>query len=313
MDTAFVVLVLLAALSGICLALIGIAFRIGQTRGVIPLHISMCMGIAGAIFFGAQMDWSALGELPLFVFVMALLTTAGQIGAMHLVRVCLARGPLSPLWSAMNLTFLPVVIYAAVVFSESVTSWQLTALAAGVLCVIFASNMVGQGKAEASAQTTERDINTKLIYAGLLVLVLIGNSLVFIVIKDLGTRTVAPGSETTWLAEYVTPIYFIMYLGLALFSGLTAWLQRAKPDRAGDLVWLGLLAACGSISGLLLLKVCMVLPAALVFTISGMITILSGAVASVIFFREPIFWAWYGTVGFGSLAVLLANMDRLIG
>jgi hypothetical protein len=300
-------LVLLAGLSGICLSLIGISFRIGQNRGVIPLHISMCMGVAGAIFFGVQVNWADFIELPAFVWILALLATAGQIGAMHLVRICLGMGPLSPLWSAMNLTFLPVVLYSAVVFSERISLTAGAALLAAVTCVFFASLASGDS-APKEEDDGRRSTRVMVTYAALLLLVLIGNSLVFVVIKDLGTRVVAPGSDSTYLMMYLPPIYFLMYISLAVFSGLTAWLQKAVPDRYADLISLGVLAAGGSISGLLLLKVCMPLPAALVFTISGMITILGGAVASVIFFGEKLRPSWYGTVGFGLLAVLLANL-----
>ncbi len=301
-------LMLLAALSGVCLSLIGVAFKIGQGRGVIPLHISMCMGIAGAIVFGSQMDWHNLGVLPLFVWGMVLLTTLGQLLAMHLVKICLRMGPLSPLWAAMNLTFLPVILYSALFLSESIRIMEMAAIFAGILTVVFASQTTGGPSAGEGETAAKHGMKTKLTYSLLLVLVLMGNSLVFIVIKDLGTRTVAPGSGGTWLAMYIAPIYFLMYASLALFSGAASWMQKARPDRVRDLVMLGALAAAGSIAGLVLLKISIPLPAALVFTLSGVMTIVSGAVASVVFFREPVFWAWYGTVGFGVLAVLLANL-----
>ncbi len=312
MNSYSVGLVLLAVLSGICLSLIGVAFRLGQNRGVIPLHISMCMGLAGALFFGVQMDWSDLGALPVFVWIMALLTTAGQIGAMHLVRICLGMGPLSPLWSAMNLTFLPVILYSAFVFSEKITFFGWTALLAAVVCVFFASQ-TGSEAPPADEEGRKRSLRIKLTYGSLLFLVLVGNSLVFIVLKDLGTRIVGNGIETSYLGAYLAPIYFLMYISLALFSGLTAWIQKAVPDKVTDLVWLGLLAAGGSISGLLLINASMALPAGILFTINGMITILGGVIASVLFFAEPMKPVWFGTVGFGLLAVLLANMDKILG
>jgi drug/metabolite transporter (DMT)-like permease len=305
------ILLLLAALSGLCLSIIGIAFRIGQNRGVIPLHISMFMGLAGAIFFGVQMDWSQFGEIGFFVWGMALLTTLGQIVAMHLVKIALSKGPLSPLWAAMNLTFLPVIIYSAVVFTEPVTAFQVAAILAGVLCVTFAA-YTQRGESSPKDDKPAQPSSSRVTYALLLVAILLGNSLVFIVIKDLGTRPVSLDTALTFLVAYTGPIYFIMYLSLGLFSGLTAVIQKAKPRRMGDLIWIGMLAAAGSISGLLLLKVCVPLPAGVVFTINGVTTILGGALASVLFFREKVFWGWYGTVGFGVLAVLLANLDSLL-
>jgi drug/metabolite transporter (DMT)-like permease len=255
------------------------------------------------------MDWSLMREISLFVWGMALLTTLGQVVAMHLVKIALARGPLSPLWAAMNLTFLPVIVYSAVVFAEPITGFQVAAIVAGILCVTFAA-WTQRGEQPGSQQALQ-GARPKLIYALLLLAILLGNSLVFIVIKDLGTRPVSLDSTLTFLVAYTGPVYFIMYASLGLFSGLTAWMQKAKPQKIGDLLWIGSLAAAGSISGLLLLKVCVPLPAAVVFTISGVTTIVGGALASVIFFGEAVFWAWYGTVGFGLLAVLLANLDKL--
>lgn len=300
-------LVLLAGLSGISFSLIGITFRIGQNRGVIPLHISMCMGVAGAIFFGFQVEWGSFGNLPTFVWIMALLTTLGQIGAMHLVRIVLGMGPLSPLWSAMNLTFLPVILYSAIVFSERITSVGYATLLAAIICVVFASQAGSESPAKDESDR-KQNLRVKVIYGGLLLLVLLGNSFVFIVLKDLGTRVIESGSETTYLMRYMSPIYFIMYSSLAIFSGITAWLQKAIPNRYIDLVWLGAMAATGSITGLILLKTCMALPAGLLFTINGMITILGGVIASVAFFGESMKPSWWGTVGFGLLAVLLANL-----
>lgn len=267
----------------------------------------MCMGLAGTIFFGVQVNWADFGELPTFVWILAFLTTAGQIGAMHLVRICLGMGPLSPLWSAMNLTFLPVILYSAMVFSEKITITGYAALLAAVICVFFASQTGSTHPPEDEAGR-KRSLRVKAIYGILLLLVLIGNSIVFVVLKDLGTRVIESGGDTTYLMKYLAPIYFLMYISLAVFSGFTAWIQKAVPNRYTDLIWLGVMAAGGSISGLLLIKTCMTLPAGLLFTINGMITILGGVIASVIFFGESMKLSWWGTVGFGLLAVLLANL-----
>ncbi len=301
-------LAMLAALSGVCLAVIGVAFKIGQSRNVTPLYISMCMGIAGAIFFGVQMNWHELGDLPTIVWVFALLNGVGQIVAMYLVNVCLRLGPLSPLWAAMNITFLPVILYSTLFFGEPVTGMQFAAIAAGVFTVGFASQMTTGGGSPEEKEKTKLPTRAKIVYGVYLLIVLLSNSIVFITIKDLGTRPLAPGMDVTILARYMAPVYFVLYVALALFTGTAGYLQKVKPKRWGDLIRLGLLAAAGSITGLVLLKVCIPLPAALVFTLSGVMTIVSGAIASVLFFREKIFWAWYATVGMGALAVVLANL-----
>ncbi|HAE86463.1 TPA: hypothetical protein DCG86_00395, partial [Candidatus Marinimicrobia bacterium] len=62
----------LAALSGLSLALIGIAFRLGQSKNVVPLHIATSIGLCGMLFFGIQMDWGLMKEIPLFIYGLAL-------------------------------------------------------------------------------------------------------------------------------------------------------------------------------------------------------------------------------------------------
>ena len=302
--------ILLTVISGVGFGIIGIMFRMGQNRNVIPLHISMCMGIAGAIFFGVQVNWGQFFHLPLLVFLLPIISSFGNLASMHFTKVSLSKGPLSPLWCAMNLTFLTVVIYSSIVFSEAILPFQFAALVAGILCVIFASNLGNEPKSDNSDQS--RSKKDKLIYAGALLIVLLGNSMAFVIIKDLGTRTIAPGISTTYLMEYRSSIFFMMYLSMAITCFALVVIQKAKPDSIGDLIKIGSIAAVGSIVGMLLLGFAAALPAALIFTINGMISILVGVIASVAAFGEKRTPAWYGTVGFGILAVILANLDKLL-
>ena len=207
------------------------------------------------------------------------------------------------------MTFLIVVIYSAIVFSEAILPSQFAALVAGVLCVVFASNLGNEPKDDTNDPS--RTVKDKLIYAGALLIVLLGNSMAFVIIKDLGTRTIAAGVDTTYLMEYRTSIYFLMYLSMAITCFVLVVIQKAKPDSIGDLIKIGSIAAVGSIVGMLLLGFAAALPAALIFTINGMISILVGVIASVAAFGEKRTPAWYGTVGFGILAVILANLDKL--
>ena len=301
--------VLLTVLSGIGFGLIGIMFRMGQNRNVIPIHISMCMGIAGAIFFGVQLNWHQLFHLPLLALLLPVISSFGNLASMHFTKVSLSRGPLSPLWCAMNLTFLTVVIYSSIVFSEAILPFQFAALVSGILCVVFASNLGNQSKSDNAEPYSSKD---KIIYAGALLIVLLGNSMAFVIIKDLGTRTIASSTNVTYLMEYRTSIYVLMYLSMAISCLGLVGIQKAKPDSYVDLIKFGLIAAFGSIVGMLLLGFAAALPAALIFTINGMISILIGVIVSVLAFGEKRTPAWYGTVGFGILAVILANLDKML-
>jgi hypothetical protein len=296
----------LAAISGLSLSLIGVAFRLGQSRNVLPLHIATSIGIFGALFFGFQMDWGQMGQIPLFIYGLALLNALGQILSMELTKVGLRKGPLSPVWCALNLTFLVVIVYSALCLNEKINVFQYLALLAGILCVIAASHL-GQTTTEKGQRLSLKD---KVSYGSILVLILLGNSVVFVTIKDLGMRSIPEGGNT-YLGAYLPNIYFILYATMAIACGAGAYFQKVKPTSGLALVKLGVMAGIGSIGGLYLLSRCMALPAALVFTINGMVTILGGTLASVLFFGEPRTKAWYATLGFGILAVILANLDQL--
>lgn len=297
---------LLAAVSGVSLSLIGIAFRIGQSRNVVPLHIAASIGLCGALFFGLQMEPANLTQIPLFIYGLALVNALGQILSMELTKVGLRKGPLSPVWCALNLTFLVVIVYSAIFLHEQLDLYQYLALLAGILCVVAASNL-GKSATDSSQRLTSKE---KLVYGVILLLILLGNSVVFITIKDLGMRRL-PDDSATYLGTYLPNIYFILYATMAIVCGVVAIFQRVRPTSGRALIGLGLMAGVGSIGGLYLLSLCATLPAALIFTINGMVTILGGTLASVLFFGEPRTRAWWATIGFGIVAVILANLDKL--
>lgn len=300
--------ILLTIVSGIGFGLIGVMFRYGQNKNVIPIHISMIMGIAGAIFFGLQVDWQQFWNLPTLVIILPIITAIGNLIAMHFTRISLSKGPLSPLWCAMNLTFLTVVIYSTFMFSEKILPFQFVALITGIICVLLASTLGNQS----SEDKERRPIKDILIYGAALLIVLLGNSTAFVVIKDLSTRTLGLNTAMTYMAEYRNTIYFLMYLSMAVTCFGLVVMQKAKPDSYKDLILIGSVAALGSIVGMLLLGFAAALPAALIFTINGMVAILVGVIVSVIAFGEPRTRNWYGTVAFGIITVILINMDSLI-
>jgi drug/metabolite transporter (DMT)-like permease len=208
----------------------------------------------------------------------------------------------------MNLTFLTVVIYSTFMFSEKILPFQFVALLTGIICVALASTLGNPTQGE-SKKRTLKDI---IIYGTALIIVLLGNSTAFVVIKDLSTRSISMDSPITYMSEYRSSIYFLMYLAMAITCFVLAIVQKAKPDSYKDLIVIGTIAAIGSIVGMLLLGFAAALPAALIFTINGMIAILIGVIVSVVAFGERKTKTWYATVGFGILTVILINMDSLI-
>ena len=297
--------IILAMLSGLAFAIIGVMMRLGQSKNVVPLHIAMCMGIVGAIYFGVQINW-AEWNVPAYVILMALGGTVGLIANMIFTKMALSRGPLSPLWTATNLTFIVVTLYAAIMFSEKITLMPGLALIFGVVCVIFAANL---GDAPQSGESDKKPIRIKIEYAVLLFLVLVGNSFSFVVIKDLATRLI-PDTSTPYIALYRPHMYFTMYLTMAIASFvIVQFIDKTKPV-SYKWVWIyGLIAAAGSVFGMVLLSsVAGKLPASIVFTLNSITCILAGCIVSVLAFKEKVKPAWWGTIIFGIVAVVMANI-----
>ena len=297
--------IILAMLSGLAFAVIGIMMRLGQSKQVVPLHIAMCMGIVGAIYFGVQINW-AEWDVPLYVVLMSLGGTIGLIGNMIFTKLALNKGPLSPLWTATNLTFIVVTLYAALMFGEKITLMPGLALVFGIVCVIFAANL---GDAPKESDIDKKPMSIKFEYAILLFLVLVGNSFSFVVIKDLATRLI-PDTSIPYIAIYKPHMYFVMYLSMAIGSFvIVQFIDKTKPV-SYKWVWLyGFIAAAGSVLGMVFLSsVAGKLPASIVFTLNSITCILAGCIVSVIAFKEKIKPAWWGTIIFGVIAVIMANI-----
>ena len=54
----------LAILAGILFAVLGVSYRLGQTRGVTAIHIIVIDGIAGCLYFGLQSIHAPWSEVP---------------------------------------------------------------------------------------------------------------------------------------------------------------------------------------------------------------------------------------------------------
>jgi hypothetical protein len=75
---------------------------------------------------------------------------------------------------------------------------------------------------------------------------------------------------------------------------------------------LGILAGVGSVSGLWLLGTCIALPAAILFTVNSVSSILFTAVVGTLFFKEQRTVNWYATIGCAILVVVLAYYSEMV-
>lgn len=298
MDAAW--LAPLAALAGVFFGLIGVAYRLGQARGVPARSIALVLFAAGALFFGLRSLGQHWHEAPRYVFLLGVGVGASQYLMARLLPVALALGPLSPLWCAVCLSFLLAVAYDCLFLGQTIGPFEAAAVLAAAGSVVFGSLQQhdgGEGKPVSLAG--------RAIYGGLLFLMLALNSVVLIAIKDLAARAAPSGVP---LAEAYGNVFFTLFyasggavlaVDLAASGGLGAPVLRTLA--------VGLLAAGGSVAGMSLLIVCAVLPAAVVFTLSHVLSILTAGLVSVVFFRERAGPAWWAMMALGVVSLVLVN------
>ena len=295
-----------AALSGIGFALIGVAYRIGQARGITPISILMIACIGGVGYFSRQSNGVSLQSVPWVVWVLAIAAGIGQVLTVLLVPVALRYGPLTPLWCAVSLSFIPVTLLAHFLWGEGASAMQWLGVLMGAACVVisaFAQHPT-PGLRQNPARPGARAI---LLYAGLLALVLVSNSLLTIGMKYLGLahwqgRTLGAAFSNIFLVGSYAALLLGMLLHQAVMRVTFSW--RVLP--------LGLLAMLGSVGGLALLSHCSALvPAALAFTASGIVSLLAIALIAVFAFRERANVVWYAMMGTGVAAVVLVNIGKV--
>jgi len=261
------------------------------------------MSLGGAIVFGLRCWGMAFGEVPLRLWLFGLAAGSGQYLTMVLIRHALARGGLTAMWCAVGLQFLPTIVYARFFLHERIPPLRLVGVAVGIACVLVAA-LRQKGDSAPRAGTPSRR-GGYLVYAAILLAILLGNSLVSIGIKDLSARP--GGAEGTYFSRFGDLYCLLMYVFLGLFICIGQVVRRGPGVPLRLLLPVGLLAAGGSTLGLWAMGRCSELPAALVFTVSGVVSILGAAVASVLALGEKPSRLWYATVALAVLAIVLVQ------
>lgn len=293
----------LAAFSGVSFTLIGVAYRLGQSRRVTPLQIVLICTGAGAVVFGACAIPSWPRHLPLAVMWGAALAGLTQYATARLIRPILDRGPLSPLVCATALAFLPATVYARFALGEGIHWTQHLGILAGIACVLAASFQ------QDHTSKTKHARGSRAVYALLLLTLFIVNSVSYVVLKDLSVRTAADGRS--YLSAYRDTYLFAFYLWIAVPVLLDVWLTRGFRAPVRPWLALGLPAAVGSMGGMWAIAVASQLPAAVVYTLSNITSLVAGSTISVMFFHEKATKAWYAMLALGVAAVALVNLHAL--
>jgi drug/metabolite transporter (DMT)-like permease len=299
------VLLLLVTLSGVFFAVIGFSSRIGAPRGVDSLHVAVVGMLGGMFFFGG--DALAIlqsGPVPERVWLLGLAAGLTQYAGVRLIKTALRMGPLTPLWTAQMLAFVPVILYASLFLNEKLRLVQIIAVGLSGLTIYCASrsqDFSGQGpKVQAN----------RLLYLLVLSASLLLNSVANIAVKDLAFAVSASGRPL--LDQYGGLFYFMMYLLIWLGSAMELLLTRRKPGSFGWMLGLGTTAGLGSLLGVICLRKGMALPAAVSFTLSSTTSILCAALAGALFFGEKRTRWWWATVASGTAVILVANGADLL-
>ena len=300
---ARVTVLLIALFSGLFLALIGVAYNLGRSRGLTPPHIAACMGCAGTVVFTALAGGTLLRTAPGYVWWIGLLAGAAQYLAVVAFGAALRRGPLSPAWCAGAMTFPPALIYAWICLGERLTGLRLAGSLLACGCVVLAA-VHGGGAGSSPAQ--RHGWGTRIVYGLLLLIVMTACSSVNVAMEMLGARVLPEGPSA--LAAYKFVFLAACYAMFSVLLLTNVLRHPPLPASRRALVPIGLLAAIGSVGGFALLQSVAHEAAALVFPVSAVASLLGGSVTSVLFFRERVTLLWFGMVLTGCAAVVLVGL-----
>ncbi len=287
-------------LSGFMYSFIGISFKVGERGGIKPLQVMLFACMVGMVVFGIG-SYGSFSKVSGWFYFWGLTTGLTQYAMMKLIKPTMKRGPLSPLWCAMMLAFVPAIVFAWVYLGEACTVWQILAMAAAAGAVVAAAT---QTHTTATASNKEK-LRTRIVYVILLILLVLTNSEANMVNK--GLQAMVPDFAA------VTSVYlFLLYLGVVIPAALEIAIRRERPYRSKYFYWAGALAAMGTIGGLFFQNVAIAAPAALVFTVISATSILSSALMSVCFFGEKRTTGWYVTLAAALLAIGLSQGGALM-
>jgi len=296
----------LAILAGMCFSIVAIAYRLGAPRGVGPVHVMGTCSLLGAAFFGVQALGAPGGSVPPLVVALGLLAGATQYALLPIIRAALRLGPLSPLWCVLMLSFIPTTLYAALVLGETLGPLNYAAMAAALLCVGLAC--VGKGGSAAGVGTGPRH---RLRYAAMLAAMLMIAAVAGACLKELDSR--GDGAGGSLLARHRDAYIATLYLAIAACAVADVALTRGRPASWRWTLGLGMMAAAGSLTGMSFLVRAAVLPAAVVFTLNSVSSIVFTALVAAALLGEKRTWSWYATLACGLLAVALSNGEAIAG
>lgn len=292
----------LAVLAGIAYSLSGVAYRFGakgrlNSRQVLfPVTVLSCL-----VFFRR----GCLEDASWQFLALAAGAGAAQYFMVFFFQLALRRGPLTPMWCALMLCFVPVILYAGVFLKEPVTPFQVGSIvlaAAAVIAAAYSNSKTPEAsdpKVDAAAPERKRR-KISLVYVVILLMLPALNGFSNIALKTASAMPEYKGAEN---------LYMTVFFGMpAVLIFLEFLFTRGWPRLSRYLAVSTLLGAGGNSLGMWLLSLAVTAPAALVFTALNTASILSAGILSVTFFGEKRTPAWYWMVVLSVGAIVLSNL-----
>lgn len=286
----------LAIVSGIFSGIIGVGYRIGSKGRVFPIQTAMLLYCAGVIFFSWRGGWNY--NMPGLVWFFGILSGLTQYATVRILREALQRGPLSPAWCAVGLSFAPALVYCWFFEGETPTALQLISVAATLGAIIVAS--IGNAQnASASAHKIESG-REMVIYGILLTAILLFCGIIYIILKM--ANFISMG-DSTMFKLYGNQIMALTYLFMFLPSATD--LSISKTWRINRYFWVGaVFLAIGGVGSYGIQLLIMDAPAVVVFALPGVTSVLFASLISVFCFHEKRTIYWYATILLAITAIL---------
>lgn len=330
----------LPVIAGVLFGFMGYLYQGGARRGVTLPMIAVYLGAGGCVFFGARCRAMPWAQVPALVWTLGSVSALGQLALTWGVRKALKIGPLSPVWLAMNLSFVLVILYAWLFLGEALGAGQAGAALAGVAAVALGAGLQHPDSAAASTDSAVsvvlpldngdsvaveespalsvppsapapspapgRAAAHPVFYGALLFAMLAANSVMHISLKILNTQTLPTGERI--MDRFGDVFLLLIYTGLFFpLAAMYAALRRRALLAPRTLAY-GLSAAACSVGGLWMLGVSARLPAAYTFTVSGVVNILLAGLISVFLFQEKASRGWFAMMSCALLSLALLSL-----
>ncbi len=293
MTNVYVILIL-AVLAGGAYALDGVAYRFGEKVGLNSRQVLLPIVTLSALVYVVP---ASREHAPWWFIAIAVAAGLSQYVMTWVIQFALKWGPLTPMWCALMLCFIPVILYAALVLGEPLSACQLAAMLLAVGAVVAAAKCNDQPGAPGG----RRKLDWRYLVVLVLLIALNGASNIALKMASaLGNGEVYKNAEE---------LYLCCFFGATVVpTAIEFAITRGWPKPSWQLLGSTVLGAGGCSVGMGLLSLVVTAPAALVYTAMNAASILAAGLLSSFCFGERRSAAWYTMVVLSVAAIVLGNL-----